>query len=179
MKLFSPEENQYISTHYQIETYKEIGQHLGRSKDSIHYKIQALKLQKKHPIAKTEMIIKLARETSFPQKTISKMTGTSLYKIRTILKSNNLQSRNTICKKGWNNGGKLIDGFSFAGNKTMRDRAKLLYAYNRICFDCKKTFLDNELVTHHDWNELPIKIYLLCKSCNKKRHNVNDYTQPR
>jgi hypothetical protein len=169
MCYWSKNDADYLIEKYHDTKAKDIAKILKRSTHCVLSKARYLGLSKKITLAQEKQILKLVNETTFNQHIIAKQLGISETKIRKFLQVNSIQKK---WYTGWSHA-KILEGFSYNGNQIGKDRAKLLYAYKNTCWDCKKTFLNiPDLIIHHDWNILPVKVIVLCKECHKKRHGV-------
>ena len=169
--IFSPDEIKYIRDNYFYQTVGEIAKKLNRKEKSVIHKIQTMKIHKQSlslPIELKEKIRQCVETTIFPIEQIASDFNLTPYKIRKILNSMGVKRK----RFGWHKERNLLKNFHYSGNRVGKERSQLLWAYKNTCWDCKKTYLPNDLIVHHDWTSLPIKVLLLCKNCHKKRHGV-------
>lgn len=101
---------------------------------------------------------------------IKKQIGLSENTIRRVLKRYSVplsfrrRSQFALLKEF--NSGKIKSGHN------SKIRYSLLHAYRNTCWDCKRTFVSElDLHTHHDFSELPVRVFILCRNCHAKRHN--------
>lgn len=169
--VYSPEEIAYIKSRYFYDTISEIAKALDRKPNSIIDKVGSMKLHKNAlslPKELKEKIREQAETTIFPIERIAEEFNLSPYKIRKILNTMGVKRK----RFGWHKERDLLKGFTYSRNRAIKNRSQLLWAYKNTCWDCKRTYLPNDLAIHHDWSSLPIKTLVLCKDCHKKRHAV-------
>jgi hypothetical protein len=170
LHFYSLEEMEYIKTHYDTMTTKEIAKKLNRNVWSLRHKITKMKLRKETKFwssTKIQELLERLNQTDFPLRIIANEFHISVSTLRKVMRRNGLKHKYVGC--GWHQNGMKVN---YVGNQSGRNRGQLLQFYKYTCWDCKKTLLPAGLVIHHDWSQMPVQILILCVPCHKKRHKI-------
>jgi hypothetical protein len=164
------EETQFLKQNYSKMKIQDIAKALKRTKSMISAKAHYIGLSKKITESQRKQVIDLAQKTTLTNEAIAHNTDMSLGSVNRIIRQSSIKR-----KIGARSTNPLLNGFHYQGTSSgSKHRYELLYAYHNTCWDCKKTFInENDLHIHHDLTKLPVQVLVLCKVCHGKRHNRN------
>ncbi len=169
---WTKEDSDFLSKNYWCMSYKEVAKELDVKERRIQHRIDKLHLTKEPPDEVKQEAIRLLTETNFPLDHITSQIHLSERKLRRLMRSFGITRKQGI---GWRHNS--LNGFKFTGSSNGKRRQQFMYAYKNTCWDCRKTLLPMALIVHEDWSILPVKVYVLCRSCHKKRHGVRNVAE--
>jgi hypothetical protein len=171
-KKWSETDTNLLKELYPRMTVKQLAVFFKCAEHRIIHKVQLERLKKpKVTENKRRQIIEMANQTHFPRRIIASKLELSIGSIDRVLK--NAGIKRGYLQSGWKKLD-LLKGFHYDGNKALKTRYQLLYAYHNSCWDCKIAFVsESDLQIHHDFTKLPIQSLVLCRKCHLKRHKKN------